>query len=103
LTLLILFAATPGSARDFEVWLVDQSDSFGKAYGGTIHIYAGSDLSGANAASASPTDVLDLGGATADRCLAQTGANPVRAHMLSFNASHSHAILTFVASGHVVI
>jgi hypothetical protein len=103
LTLPILFAATPGSARDFEVWLVDQSDSFDKAYGGTVHIFAGSDLSGADASSATPIGVLDLGGATAARCLAETGANPVRPHMLSFNASHSHAILTFVASGHVVI
>ena len=34
---------------------------------------------------------------------AQTGANPVRPHMLAFNASHTHAILTFVASGHVVV
>ena len=30
LALLGLTIATPGSARDFEVWLVDQSDSFGK-------------------------------------------------------------------------
>ena len=103
LALLGLTVATPGSARDFEVWLVDQSNSLGKTYGGTIYIYAGSDLNGAHASSATPTDVLDLGGATAARCLAQTGANPVRAHMLSFNATHSHAILTFVASGHVVV
>jgi hypothetical protein len=91
------------SAGDFEVWLVDQSDSFGKTYGGTIYIYEGSDLNGAAASSATPTDVLDLGDSTADLCLAQTGANPVRSHMLSFNSTHSHAILTFVASGHVVI
>jgi hypothetical protein len=100
---LTLSVATPGSARDFEVWLVDQSDSFGKTYGGTVHIFAGSDLNGADASSTKPTDVLDLGGATAAHCLAQTGANPVRPHMLSFNANHSHAILTFVASGHVVV
>ncbi len=62
LALLGLTVATPGSARDFEVWLVDQSDSFGKTYGGTIYIYEGSDLNGANASSATPTDVLDLGG-----------------------------------------
>jgi hypothetical protein len=100
---LTLSVATPGSARDFEVWLVDQSDSFGKTYGGTVHIFAGSDLNGADASSTKPTDVLDLGAATAAHCLAQTGANPVRPHMLSFNANHSHAILTFVARGHVVI
>lgn len=102
LAFLILNVAT-GSARDFEVWLVDQSNSSGKMYGGTVYIYEGSDLNGADASSATPTDVLDLGGATADRCFAQTGANPVRPHMLSFNATHSHAILTFVTSGHVVV
>lgn len=95
--------ATPGSARDFEVWLVDQSDSFGKTYGGTIHIYEGSDLNRRDASSATPTDVLDLSGATAALCVTQTGADPVRPHMLAFNATHSHAILTFVASGHVVV
>jgi len=90
-------------AKDFEVWLVDQSNSNGKTFGGTIHIYDGDDLSGKAAASATPTDVLDLSGATAALCLARTGANPVRPHMLSFNSTHSHAILSFVASGHVVI
>jgi hypothetical protein len=103
LAMLGLTVATPASARDFEVWLVDQSDSFGKTYGGTIYIYEGSDLNGGDASSATPTDVLDLGDETADFCLEQTFVNPVRPHMLSFNATHSHAILTFVASGHVVV
>jgi hypothetical protein len=103
LALLGLTVATPGSARDFEVWLVDQSESFGKTYGGTIHIYEGSDLNGRDASSATPTDVLDLSDATAALCVTQTGANPARPHMLFFNAAHSHAILSFVASGHVVV
>jgi hypothetical protein len=103
LAFLILTGATSGSDRDFEVWLVDQSDSFGKTYGGTVYIYAGSDLGGAEAFSTTPAAALDLGGATAALCLTQTGANPVRPHMLSFNSTHSHAILTFVASGHVVV
>ncbi len=97
-------AGTPfGFAHDFEVWLVDQSDSYGKAYGGTLYIYEGSDLKGGDASSAAPTDLLDLGGATAMLCLEKTGTNPVRPHMLAFNATHSHAVLTFVASGHVVV
>ncbi len=50
-----------------------------------------------------PTDILDLAGDTADRCMADTGVNPLRPHMLAFNSTHSHAILTFVASGHVVV
>ena len=68
-----------------------------------MHIYEGADLSGKDASSAVPTDVLDLGGDTAALCLARTGTNPVRSHMLSFNSTYSHAVLTFVASGHVVI
>lgn len=92
-------------AKDFEVWLVDQSNSFGKTYGGAIYIYDGSGLSG-NAAS-SVTPAIDLGndaaGGVADLCFTQTGANPVRPHMLLFNSSYSHAILSFVTSGHVVI
>ena len=74
--LLCVLIATPVSAQDFEVWLVDQSDSFGKTYGGTIHIYEGSQLNGAAADAATPIDVLDLGGATAERCMADTGVNP---------------------------
>jgi len=101
--LLCVLLATPVSAQNFEVWLVDQSDSFGKTYGGTIHIYEGSQLNGAAAAAATPIDVLDLGGATAERCMADTGVNPVRPHMLAFNSTHSHAVLTFVASGQVVV
>ena len=69
-------------AKDFEVWLVDQSNSNGKTFGGTIHIYEGDDLNGEAAASATPADVLDLSGATSSLCLASTGANPVRPHML---------------------
>jgi hypothetical protein len=90
-------------AKDFEVWLVDQSNSNGKTFGGTIYIYEGRDLNGEAASSATPADVLDLAGATANLCLAKTGANPVRPHMLFFNSTHSHAILSFVFSGHVVI
>ena len=90
-------------AKDFEVWLVDQSNSNGKTFGGTIHVYDGADLNGEAAASSTPTDVLDLSGATSALCLASTGANPVRPHMLFFNSTHSHAILSFVTSGHVVV
>jgi hypothetical protein len=88
---------------NFEVWLVDQSNSAGKAYGGAIHIYEGEDVMGTDASSAGPRATIDLGGATADLCLAATGARPVRPHMVLFNGAHSHAVLAFVASGHVVV
>lgn len=88
-------------AEGFEVWLVDQSNTAGKAYGGRIHIYDGASLEGNGPADI--TDTIDLGADTATFCLAATGANPVRPHMLFFNADHSRAVLSFVASGHVAI
>ena len=98
-------------AKDFEVWLVDQSNSVPPhppavgGYGGKIYIYDGDDLNGEAASSAVPTDIIDLAGETDALCMAHptAPAHPVRPHMLLFNSSHSHAILSFVASGHVVI
>ncbi|MGQ0647835.1 MAG: hypothetical protein ACT4P7_09705 [Gemmatimonadaceae bacterium] len=90
-------------ADDYEVWLADQSDTKGKTFGGTLYIYAGADLSGAQPALAQPRERIDLSTETAGLCLAATGANPVRPHMLLFNREHTHAVLSFVASGHVVI
>ena len=106
-TVLLLSASigvtASASASDFEVWLMDQSDTNGGAFGGTIYIYDGNDLIGETAESAMPTDVLDLAGATSTLCMESTGANPVRPHMMFFNSTHSHAVVSFVASGHIVI
>lgn len=89
----------PGHAH--EVWLVDQSNSAGRTWGGAIYIYDPAQLR-ARAASAVP-EKIDLGGATSDLCLAETGARPVRPHMITFSpGAESHAIVAFVASGHVV-
>jgi hypothetical protein len=86
--------AAAGRDGDYEVWVVDQSNSPGVAHGGALYVY--------------PEDFgaperIDLAGATTALCLAATGAAPVRPHMILFNASHSHAVLSFVASGHVVV
>jgi hypothetical protein len=89
--------------RDYEVWLVDQSDSPGKTFGGTIYIYQRAAIATASGTAAGDPAKIDLGVAASALCLASTGANPVRPHFLTFNASHSHAILSFVASGHVVL
>jgi hypothetical protein len=86
----------------FEVWLVDQSDTNGLTYGGTLRVYDGRELTGLTPSRATPTDVVDLGAETAALCRASTGADPVRPHMLTFNWAHTHAALSFVASGHVV-
>src|SRR5687767_16005026 len=71
---LALCSASGAAAQQFEVWLIDQSNSAGVAYGGTVHIYQGEDLMGEDAAGASAT-TIDLGGATAQLCMASTGAN----------------------------
>lgn len=88
--------------RPFEVWLIDQSDTPGKTYGGTLYIYDGADLGAADANTAA-RERIDLSGEVATLCNAATGANPVRPHMLLFNRDHTHAVLSFVASGHVVV
>lgn len=91
------------SGDAYEVWMVDQSNSRGADHGGTLYVYAGSDLEASEASDLQPAAVIDLGGRTAELCLERTGANPVRPHMVLFNREHSHASIAFVASGHVVI
>ena len=103
LSLITTATAADRASRDYEVWLVDQSNSPGLGYGGSIHIYDGGDLASRNPSGTQPVAVLDLAGATAALCMSATGANPVRPHMILFNSRHTHAVLSFVASGHVVI
>lgn len=92
----------------FEVWSIDQSntrDEDGNGSldsGGTLYIYDGEAVSDLGEAASTVPEVIDLGTAARDLCLAQTGTAPVRPHMLMFNGSHTHAILSFVASGHVL-
>jgi DNA-binding beta-propeller fold protein YncE len=88
--------------RPFEVWLIDQSDTPGRNYGGTLYIYDSDDMVTAGAAT-TPRERIDLGADVAALCMQATGANPVRPHMLLFNRDHSHGVLSFVASGHVVV
>ena len=102
LNVLLLPVSASAGTKDYEVWLVDQSNSPGRSFGGTIYIYDGRELETTNPTKADPIDIVDLGGATAALCLGVTGANPVRPHMLVFNKANTHAALTFVASGHVV-
>jgi DNA-binding beta-propeller fold protein YncE len=101
----LLLASSLGlapSARNAksEVWSIDQSNSTGKDYGGTIYIWNSNRLEQVNKKAVA--EKVDLGGAASALCLAQTGANPVRPHMLTMNRSNTHAIVSFVASGHVL-
>ncbi len=99
--LLLTFSLglAPNNSKN-EVWSIDQSDSAGKTYGGTIYIWDSKDLEKVNKEAVA--ERVDLGGAASTLCLAQTGANPVRPHMLTMNKASTHAIVSFVASGHVL-
>ena len=84
------------------MWIADQSDTR-PGHGGQILIYEGARLYGKHPEQARPSVRLDLGGVAAQLCMAATGRNPVRPHMIQFNSEHTHAVVSFVASGHVVI
>lgn len=87
-----------------EVWIVDQSNTYDSGSGmldcgGRIYIYT---VPTASFPSATP-QVVELGGEFAELVRTQTGTVPVRPHFITLNASQTHAIVSFVASGHVVI
>lgn len=100
---LILAANDAAAETPYEVWSIDQSNSPGRTYGGTLYIHEGKDLERGHRGAAAVPEVIDLGAAAAALCFARTGANPVRPHMIAVNASQTHAIISFVASGHVLI
>lgn len=91
--------AAPAHAQQvqpYEVWALDQSGS-----AGTLHIYPGATLE-SDPMSMTGMELVDLSGDVEALCLGQTGTAPVRAHMALFNPAHTHAIISFVATGHVV-
>lgn len=98
-----------GDERDHEVWALDQSntyDSDGNGTldsGGALYILRGSHLAGQSAASKAKAEVINLGGALAEWIRTKTGSVPVRPHYITFNASGTHAVISFVATGHVLI
>jgi DNA-binding beta-propeller fold protein YncE len=100
LTLTGAGAGAPAQDADYEVWVIDQSDTTPDG-GGTLHIYQGHDLEGRDAALAVP-EALDLGGAARDLCIARTGTAPRRPHMFFFSPSRTHAAVAFVTTGHVL-
>jgi hypothetical protein len=99
--------SAPAEPGDYEVWLVDQTDSRTN-FGGYLHVFAGTALEDEKAPV--PSETVDLGAQAADLCLQTTGANPVRPHMLLFKGGDTltaegsrFAILSWVVSGHVTI
>lgn len=88
--------------QSYEVWAIDQSNSSGLAYGGTVYIWNGLDLEKGHTGKPATPEKVDLAGAVATMCMDETGVNPVRPHMLAMSPAQGHAIISFVASGHVV-
>lgn len=95
-------AASGESVVPYEVWLIDQSDTPGRSWGGTLHIYESAALERDRGA-AQPAETIDLGAGAAALCRERTGADPVRPHMVLFNREQTHASIAFVASGHVLM
>jgi DNA-binding beta-propeller fold protein YncE len=99
----LLCVAPAYAEAKYEIWAIDQSNSFGLTYGGTLYIYDGKDLERGRKAAEAVPEKIDLAGAASALCFSKTGANPVRPHMIAVNASNTHAVISFVASGHVLI
>jgi len=103
LGVLAMGLATAVAKTPYEVWGIDQSNSAGKTFGGTLYIYDGEDLERGDRTTEAVPEKIDLSLGAAELCFGKTGVNPVRPHMIAMNASQSHAIISFVASGHVLI
>lgn len=102
---VVAASANPVSAagrNTYEVWAIDQSNSAGKTFGGTLYIWDGHDLENRHRAPDRAAEIVDLGAAASALCLAATGANPVRPHMMAMNPAQTHAVIAFVATGHVL-
>jgi DNA-binding beta-propeller fold protein YncE len=98
----VTLTALASGQGTYEVWAIDQSNSLGQTFGGTLYIWDGHDLENRHRARSVAAEKVDLAGPTVALCLASTGVNPVRPHMIAMNPSQTHAIISFVASGHVV-
>lgn len=104
--LLSMVAPASAAAPDetaYEVWMIDQSDSRGLDHGGTLYVFAGSAFADGRVPPRDAAVTVDLGGAASALCRERTGANPVRPHMVLFDAGNTHAVVAFVASGHVLV
>ncbi|RYD22902.1 MAG: hypothetical protein EOP88_06305 [Verrucomicrobiaceae bacterium] len=97
-----------GAVTKHEIWLLDQSntyDSDGNGSldsGGYLYIYQGDDFAGTGVPNPVP-EKIDLGGTISANVKNTTGTAPIRPHYISFNPTGTHAVITFVATGHLVI
>jgi DNA-binding beta-propeller fold protein YncE len=103
LSLAFAVQAVAQGGPDYEVWIIDQSDSRGLKHGGMLYIFQGDQFAGGRPPAAGAATAIDLGGASSALCRERTGADPVRPHMVLFNSGFTHAVVAFVASGHVLV
>jgi len=96
--LIASIGAAP-AAQAYEVWVADQSDT-GKESGGYLHIFDGAKLA-ADPAGTKPAQSIDLAGEIGKFCEDATKKAIRRPHMVFFNASQDHVIISFL-SGHVL-
>lgn len=80
------FAATTLARPGYEVWAIDQSNSPGVGFGGTLYIWDGKDLEDMTEEGPPTPEAIDLSAASASLCILKTGANPVRPHMTGADA-----------------
>lgn len=100
LLLIFLICIMSIHAKQYEIWVLDQSDTTPDG-GGTAYIYDGEELHGHDASYAIP-EIIDFGESSRTLCIAQTGSAPRRPHMMFFNKAQTHGIISFVATGHVL-
>jgi DNA-binding beta-propeller fold protein YncE len=84
-----------------EVWVTDQSGTAGRLYIYDAHHVHQDAAAAVPEVFALDPDTDPTRETVGDQCLAQTGSAPTRAHMIAFNPTQTHAILSFVATGHV--
>jgi hypothetical protein len=83
---VVAMSVVPAAADTaYEVWGIDQSNSPGKTFGGTVYIYQDKDRERGHRAAEAVPEVIDLSLETSALCFERTGANPVRPHMVAMN------------------
>ena len=87
-------AASP-APPSYELWVVDQGETTPTG-GGTLYIYKGADLKGATPA---PAYTVNLG----EAALGVGDGVGKHGHSIAFNPTMTHAVISYVDSGHVQV
>jgi DNA-binding beta-propeller fold protein YncE len=89
-------AAATIAAADFELWVPDQAETTPTG-GGTLNIYRGSDL--AKPGTPNPAYSINL----AEAALGVGDGMGKHPHNVTFTAAGTHAVISYVGSGHVQV